>query len=122
MSAADELRRALARQGEVSSSAAGAMKAAMAPPKAEPKKPLAWYEVATKLKEINDALEQQQKADAEAAAEPRPAEPQTASAMLARALSGGSSGTMPLNGAQVLRAAIAGMGAKGATVNGGQSS
>ena len=92
----------------------------MAPPKAKPEAPMHWSEVATKLKAINDQIEAELKAEAEQAAQP-PAEPQTASAMLARAISGNAGNPLPLNGAALLRSAIANMGGgSGGTVNGGQ--
>lgn len=119
MSAADALRSALAKEGAVRSGTADALKAAMATAQTTTK-PAHWSDVALVLKAMNDALEsQQQQADAEAAATPPPTVPQ----MIQAAISGGSSsGAMPLNGAAVLRAAIAGVGAEGGTINGEQAS
>jgi hypothetical protein len=108
--------RALSRRGEVKTSAADALRAAVSPPK-EPNPEMTWYEVALELKRANDAFEAQRQAEAEAEAN-RPPPAQTAAQMLGAAIGGSSSGTIPLNGAALLGSVIRGMGANGGTING----
>jgi hypothetical protein len=108
-SAADDARRHLSRHGDVqATSAKDALLAAINPVKPKPQKPMHWSEVATKLKAINDALEAQQKADAEAAANP-PAQPLTAAQAIARAIAGNAGNVPALNGgAALLKNALGG--------------
>lgn len=75
---------------------------------------LRWQRVLNFLREEREA-EERRKAEAEAAQAPRP---QTTAEMLAAALSNANHSVMPLNGAQVLKAALAG---GPGTINGEQA-
>lgn len=109
VNAAQALRRALARRGEVQTDVADAIRRAIDPRK--PAKPMDWVDKAIELERRNVAFKAQQEADQKAAEEAANA-PKTAAGILVNEMTkAGSTGAhIPLNGPAIIKAALAGLG------------